>query len=58
MHNVFKNTKLHPFKVEGNGTMVCLYTTHYDFKNFFIKNLRHLFLFYCLFVMHKLELQG
>jgi hypothetical protein len=47
MHNTFKNTKCHPLKVEGHGAMVCLYTIHYDFKNFFIKYLCHLFLFCC-----------
>jgi hypothetical protein len=49
MHNTFKDIKHPPFEVEGIGTIMCLYTTRYDFKNFFIKYLRHLFLFYCHF---------
>jgi hypothetical protein len=49
MHNTFKNTKHHPFEVEGDGIMVCLYATHYDFKKHFIKYLCHLFMFYCHF---------
>jgi hypothetical protein len=54
-HGIFEHTKHCFLEVEGNGIMVCLYTTHYDSKTL-LSNIYVIYfdfvVIFCLFLFY------